>query len=99
MGIKSNIKFFADDSMIYSISDDPISTSRDLNHDLGVIEAWAKLWKMSFNPDVNKQEVEVLFSHKIKQNHHPPLFFNNMVVTKVDEHKHLGLIFDSTLTF
>ena len=62
MGIKSNIKFFADDSMIYSISDDPISTSRDLNHDLGVIEAWAKQWKMSFNPDVNKQAVEVLFS-------------------------------------
>ena len=74
MGIKSNIKFFADDSMIYSISDDPISTSRDLNHDLSVIGVWAKQWKMSFNPDVNKQAVEVLFSHKSKQNYHPSLF-------------------------
>ena len=93
------MNFFADDSMIYSICDDPITTSSDLNHDLGVIGDWAKQWKMSFNPDVNKQAVEVLFSHKTRQNQHPPLIFNNMVVKKVKEHKHLGLILDSKLIF
>ena len=30
---------------------------------------------------------------------HPPLFFNNTEVKQVNDHKHLGLILDSKLTF
>ena len=32
---------------------------------------------MSFNPDPNKQAIEVRFSHKINSPTHPPLYFNN----------------------
>ena len=35
--IKSNIKFFADDTMLYSIVKDPNLSAIDLNHDLDVI--------------------------------------------------------------
>ena len=54
---------------------------------------------MSFNPDPIKQAVEVLFSQKKNEVYHPPLYFNGSVVTRVDSHKHLGLILDSKLTF
>ena len=54
---------------------------------------------MSFNPDHNKQAVEILFSQKIHDVYHPPLLFNNSVVCKVDSHKHLGLLLDPKLTF
>ena len=54
---------------------------------------------MSFNPDHNKPAEEIIFSHKRHREYHPPLFFNNIMVKQVNEHKHLGLILDSKLTF
>ena len=97
--IKSRIKFFADDTMLYSVVHDPNVSANELNHDLKLINDWAYQWKMSFNPDVNKQAVEVLFSQKNKAQVHPPLFFNGNEILKVNEHKHLGMILDSTLSF
>ena len=72
--IKSNIKFFADDTMLFSIVKDPTISASDLNHDLNIIYQWAHQWniiyqwahqwKMQFNPDPTKQATEVLFSCK-----------------------------------
>ena len=60
--IKSNIKFFADDTMLFSIVKDPHITANDLNHDLDIISKWAHQWKLEFNPDPLKQADEVIFS-------------------------------------
>ena len=54
---------------------------------------------MSFNPDPNKQAVQVLFSHNVRNQDHPKIYFNNIEITQVSEHKHLGLILDSKLSF
>ena len=68
-----------------------------LNQDLQTITSWATQWKMSFNPDPNKQATEVLFSTKNNRINHPPLFFNNFTITSTNSQKHLGLIIDSKL--
>ena len=68
-------------------------------HDLKVISQWAYQWKMNFNPDFNKQATELLFSCKKNSPNHPSLFFNESVVPKVKERKHLGLTLDSKLSF
>ena len=81
--IKSNVKFFADDTMLFSIVNDPILSASELNHDLNVINQWAYQWKMEFNPDPNKQATELLFSCKRNSPNHPSLFFNGTVVQKV----------------
>ena len=60
--IKSNIKFFADDTMLISIVNDPAISANRLNHDLHIIQQWADQWKMEFNPNPIKQATEVLFS-------------------------------------
>ena len=39
--MKFKIKFFADDTMIYSIIRDPVTSASDLNHDLKKINKWA----------------------------------------------------------
>ena len=62
--IKSKIKFFADDTMLFSIVKDPQLTANDLNHDLDIISKWAHQWKLEFNPEPRKQAIEVLFSCK-----------------------------------
>ena len=78
---------------------DPNTTANELNNDLTLINKWAFQWKMCFNPDPTKPAEEIIFSHKKKPSHHPPIFFNNVEVKRVSEHKHIGLILDSKLTF
>ena len=97
--IKSNINFFADDTMLFSIVNDPHISASELNHDLDVINKWAYQWKLEFNPDPLKQTTEVLFSCKKNIFNHPQIFFNGIVVAKVKEQKHLGLILESNLSF
>ena len=93
--IKSNIIFFADDTILFSIVKDPIISTNDLNHDFSIIQKWAYQWKREFNPDFTKQATEVLFSCTKSSPYHPPLIiFNGMVVAKVKDQKHLGLILD-----
>ena len=60
-GIKSSIKFFADDSSLFSIVRDPLISTEELNHDLKLINKWAFQWKMSFNPDPTKPAEEIIF--------------------------------------
>ena len=97
--IKSNVKFFADDTMLYSVVKDPKLSASELNHDLEKINQWAKQWKMAFNPDPNKQANEVLFSCKTKKVEHPALSFNGFPVVQVKETKHLGLVLQFKLNF
>ena len=98
-GIISQIKFFADDTSLYSVVIDPVVSANELNHDLEIISNWANQWKMSFNPDPTKPAEEIIFSHKNSPPYHPPLFFNGIEVKRVDDHKHLGLILDPKLNF
>ena len=91
--------FFADDTSLFSIVRDPNTSAEDLNHDLQLVSQWAFQWKMSFNPDPTKPAEEIIFSRKRHRPDHPPLFFNNIEVKQVNDHKHLGLTFDSKLTF
>ena len=54
---------------------------------------------MSFNADPTKQAQEIRFSRKTSQRNHPGLIFNNSIVNVTSIHKHLGVIFDSNLSF
>ena len=73
-GIKSSIKFFADDTMLYSIVHDKLLSASELNHDLELIKVCADQWKMVFNPGPNKQAVELVFSQKRIEPFHRPVF-------------------------
>ena len=98
-GIKSQIKFFADDTSLFSIVHEDNDSANDLSHDLKLISLWANQWKMSFNPDPTKQAVQVIFSRKAQTIVHPKIYFNDIEVKTVNEHKHLGLTLDAKLTF
>ena len=81
------------------VNDSVLISAYDLYHDLGKINKWAYQWKMAFNPEPNKQAVEVLFSQNINSPNHPPIYLNGSTVSKVNVHKHLGLNLDSKLPF
>ena len=85
--------------MLFSIVNNLAISANELSHDLKVISQWAYQRKMEFNPDPNKQATELLFSCKKNSPNHPPLIFNETIVPKVNEQKHLGLTLDSKLSF
>jgi len=95
--VSSDIRIFADDTFIFRVVDS--DSSKVLNQDLQKITVWAYQWKMIFNPDLNKQAVEVVFSNKRVKTADLPLTFNGIPVKKQDNTTHLGLLLDSNLNF
>ena len=97
--IKSNIKFFADDTMLFPIVKYPEISANELNRHLDAIRMWAHQWKLECNPDPTKQATEVLFSCTKSSPNHPQIMFNGTIVAKMNDQKHLGLSLDSSLSF
>ena len=97
--LTTNAKLFADDVSLFSVVDNINLSATNLNSDLSKINAWENQWKMTFNPDPNKQAQEVIFSRKIRKTSHPPLTFNNNSVKQVQFQEHLGFYLDSRLNF
>ena len=62
MDLECNVELFADDTSLFTFVHDPNATSEKLNHDVALVCQWAHEWKMSFNPDPQKQAVELLFA-------------------------------------
>ena len=98
-GLSSNVRIFADGTSLFSVVHNIHSSASNLNKDLKTINEWAFQWKISFNPDPNKQAQEVIFSRKSKNMRHPPLIFNKSKVFQSTTQKHLGLILNNRLSF
>ena len=97
--ISSDAKLFANNTSLFTVVYNEETSATVLHNDLNLIKQWAFQWKMQFNPDVNKQAVEVIFSCKRNKPAHPPIFFNDIIVKQLPKHKHLGLTLDSKLTY
>ena len=61
-------------------------SANNLNDDLKNIKSEGFQWKMSFNPNPNKQGQAI--SRKLNKPNHPSLNFNNKVVIQSTSHKH-----------
>ena len=94
--IGSNIILFADDTSLYIIVADPVMAANLMDIDLDRIHSWADSWLVNFNP--HKTE-ELIISRKTTVPNHPPVTMNNVVVKRVDSHKHLGVIFSNDCTW
>ena len=80
--LSSEAKLFADDTSLFTIVYDEAIAADHLNHDLSIISDWAYQWKMQFNPDKNKQAVQVIFSCQKYKSIHPSSIFNQSEVVK-----------------
>ena len=96
---RCNDKLFTDDTSLFTEVEDSNAAENDMNHYLILINQWAHRWRMSFNPDPQKQAVELIFSRRKDEIDHPVVLFNDTPVKKVIEHKHLGIVLDSKLSF
>ena len=88
VNLLSTVKLFADDTSLFSAVNESSISANELNEDLQKISEWAYKWKMSFNPDLNKQAQRVIFSWKLNKPSHPKIFFNNAPVFCANWPKH-----------
>ena len=56
----------------------------ELKNDLQKISEWPYKWKMSFNPDLNKEGQEVIFSRKLNKPSHSKIVFNSTIAVSAD---------------
>ena len=68
------VKLFVYDISLFSIHDAKVTTY-ELNKDLQKITERVHQWKMSFNPDLNKQAQEVIFPRKMTKSSHPQVIY------------------------
>jgi hypothetical protein len=95
LGIQSIIRLFADDTslyMLYLIVENPITTAEIMNSDLNKISNWADTWLVKLN--LSKKE-SILITKKHRSHNNPPLFMNNIQISEVESHKHLGVTLSS----
>ena len=93
--LESEALLFADNTCLFASGSNPAITSQILNRDLQKISVWASKWKVLFNPGKTK---EIIFSDKLLANS-PPVIFNDILVSRVFQHRHLGIWLSSTLSW
>ena len=67
MKLKSDCLLYADDTSLFDIVDDPVTSSLKLNNDLTEIEDWARKWLVTTNP--TKTECMTFSVKRIKPPH------------------------------
>ena len=97
--LKSIVKLFADDTSLFLTVNDPNISAIQLESDRKKASHWAHKWQMTFNPDLQKQAQEVLFSRKTVKISHPSITFIIVSVPRTACQKHLGLYLDEKLSF
>ena len=94
--IGSNIRLFADDTSLYIIVENPITSADCLNSDLSKNSIWANNWVVVFNPIKTES---MLMSRKLNKPVHPPLFMQEVQIAEVSSHKHIGLVLSNDCTW
>ena len=54
---------------------------------------------MSFSPDLSKQAQEVIFSRKYTKEDYPPIYCNDITVTKITVQMHIGMYLDEKVNY
>ena len=95
----STVKFFSDDTSIFSVVDAANISADKLNIDLLKISEWVCKWEISFNHNLTKQAQEVVFSRKLNKSSHPEsILIMHHFSVPIDK-KHLGIYLDEFLNF
>ena len=95
----SDAKLFADDTSLFTVVYNETVAADQLQRDLKVVIDWVYQWKMQFNPVINKQAAQVIFSQKGTKATQPPLFSMMLQLLSKMNKSTLEWLFDSALNF
>ena len=93
-----NPKLFSGDVSLHAIMYVKSVCTNSLNDDLKRLYEWSVKWKISFNPDPTKPAEEVIFTNR-NLTLYDSVSYSGVDVMQVDNHKHLGFILDSKMSY
>jgi hypothetical protein len=73
------------------IVDEAYRAAEISNSDMDKIQRWSDQWLVNFNQ--RKTETMVISFFFFIKPHHPPIYMNDAIIREVEQHKHLGVIF------
>ena len=88
-GIESQMMLFADDTSLFEVITDPVTSFTRINNDLEKLNAWANSWLVTFNPTKTKY---MIFSKKVVKTNYPPLILDGKTLNQVSSHCQLGIV-------
>ena len=94
--LESNAFLFADDTSLVEIIKNYTASFSRINRDLEWITRWAVQWLVIFS------EIKTFYmitSKKRNRPVHPPLIFNDVILSEVTEHSHLGITINNNFTW
>jgi hypothetical protein len=91
-----NIRMFADDTCLFKSGKNLDEITNILNNNLLKIEQWAKHWLIKFSPEKTSN---MIISYNRTTNNNIKLNFMNKEIALVENHKHLGIILTSDLSW
>jgi hypothetical protein len=94
--IESDIHLFADDTSLMEILENYNQSYAKLNRDLNRLSVWADRWLITFNA---AKTVYLKISRKVNPAPKPILKLKGVEIREVLTHKHLGITFNTTLTW
>ena len=80
--LKCNVKLLADDISLFTDVEEPNTATDDINHDQELISRWTHQWRMLFNPDPQKQAIELLLPKRRLATDRPIILFNDIPVKR-----------------
>ena len=92
--IVSNLFIYADDTLLFEVVNDVHVSAVKLNEDLNRISDWSKKWLVT----MNRTKCRSLVFSRDKPVH-PPLYLGGSRIKEVDKHIHLGLMFQSNMSW
>ena len=95
-GIDSVCHLFADDSNLLKSTKNIQPAVESINRDLSKINDWCNKWLVTMNDDKIKT---ILYSRKVNPSVLVGITYNNFPVVPVNVVKHLGIHFDSKMTW
>ena len=100
-GITSMFKIFPDKTFLSSQNLNVNTSVVDSSAYVEKINQWPYEWKMQHNPAHNKQANKVISSQKsiLHSLSHPPIKFNEIIISKCNHQNNLETILDSNLDF
>ena len=92
----SEIRLFADDTILYILVDNPVTSAAALNDDLKRIGTWASKWLVRFSAPKTKT---MYISKKKQQALKPQLKMSGTALDEVESFKHLGVTISKDLSW
>ena len=92
----SEVRLFADDTILYVIVDNPADSAEALNMDLGRLTEWAEEWIVKFSSPKTKT---MYISRRNVNDQKPQLKMDGVAIDETTTHKHLGVILSEDLSW